>query len=184
MVNSSLPRTLTDLIDAMTNILVCLQEFSRPASAVNGYRRAFPSPVSGDHTRWCRPAWYGARRRVVPAKTHDVGQKSTRPPPCMRWREPCLGLAAPRRPVPRPPRRRAPPASARHPCDKPVSRSILTSRGCPQLVPVPTMKAFLRPLRVVAQVSAAIHFKFLPHPQDVHRTKSLIRTTRQLSTGL
>ena len=50
--------------------------------------------------------------------------------------------------------------------------------------PFPTVKAFLRPLRLVAQEPAAVHFKFLPHPHDVHRTRPLIRISRQLSTAL
>jgi len=50
--------------------------------------------------------------------------------------------------------------------------------------PFPTVKAFLRLLLVVAQGSAAIHFKFLLHPHDIHKTRPLIRISRQLSTGL
>jgi hypothetical protein len=114
-----------------------------------------------------------------------VRQNATRPPPCMRWRGPCFGLAVLRQPVARPPQRRAPPAGSRHPCDTPVSRSILTSAEvAPSWCPFPTVKAFLRPLRVVAQGSAAIHFKFLPYPHDVHKPRPLIRTSPQLSTAL
>src|ERR1700735_5386473 len=73
------------------------------------------------------------------------------------------------------------------------SQTPVRRTGCPvrshvsgvalRWCPFPTVKAFLRPLRVVAQGSAAIHFKFLLFPHDVHRTKPLIRTFRQLSTG-
>jgi len=114
-----------------------------------------------------------------------VGQNATRPPPCMRWRGPCFGLATLNRPVAQPPQRCAPPAKARHPCDTPVSRSIGTSAEVAlSWCPFPTVKVFLRPLRVVAQGSAAVHFKFLPYPHDVHKPRPLIRTFPQLSTGL
>ena len=61
--------------------------------------------------------------------------ESDKAPPCMRWR----GLARPRRTgwsVARPCRRRAPPAGARYPCERPVSRLLPRSRGRPQVVPV------------------------------------------------
>jgi hypothetical protein len=45
------------------------------------------------------------------------------------------------------------------------------------------VKAFLRLPRVAAQGPAAIHLKFLLYPHDVHRTRPLIRISRQLSTG-
>jgi hypothetical protein len=77
----------------------------------------------------------------------------------------------------------APPARTRHPCGTPVSRPILTSRGCPQMVPVSNGESISTPPRVAAQGPAAIHFKFLLYPHDVHRTRPLIRISRQLSTG-
>jgi len=62
----------------------------------------------------------------------------------------------------------------------PFSRPEVALRWCP----FPTVKAFLRLLLVVTQGSAAIHFKFLLHPHDIHKTRPLIRISRQLSTGL
>jgi hypothetical protein len=75
-------------------------------------------------------------QRVVPAKTLHVGQNATRPPPCMRWRGPCLaspprigqlpGLPGAAR---RPP---APDTRAIHRFPGPFPRP----RSCPQMVPV------------------------------------------------
>jgi len=98
------------------------------AASISGRRPAAKDPLrAGDHGR---PAWLRLPA-CRPGKNLDAGQNATRPPPCMRWRGPCFGLAAPKRPVARPPQRCGPPARTRHPCDTPVSRSILTSGRLP-----------------------------------------------------
>jgi hypothetical protein len=51
------------------------------------------------------------------------------------------------------------------------------------MVPVSNGESISTPPRVAAQGPAAIHFKFLLYPHDVHRTRPLIRISRQLSTG-
>jgi hypothetical protein len=56
------------------------------------------------------------------------------------------GLAAPGRPVARLPRRRAPPARARHPCEAPVSRPLPRPGVAPGRCPFPTVKVFLLPM--------------------------------------
>ena len=101
----------------------CAASRAFPSAPRRCHRSPPPRRVPTVHREICQ--------RVAAAKTLLVGQNATRPPPCMRWRGPCSGLAAPKRPVARPPRRCAPPARARHPCDQPVSRSILTSPKLP-----------------------------------------------------
>ena len=101
----------------------------------------------------------------------------------MRWR----GPARPRRTgwsVVWPCRRRAPPAGARYPCERPVSRLLPRSWRRPQVVPVSSGKAFLLPtraprksLRAAISGSSAIH-------EAIHRKRPVIRISRRLSTVL
>jgi hypothetical protein len=135
----------------------------------------------------CRRSWAigaSAFAAMSPGKILNSGQNATRPPPCMRWRGPCCGLAAPDRPVIRPPgAARRPPAPGPVRCTGFPAHSHV-SGVAPRWCPLPTVKAFLQASASVAQGSAAVHFKFFPYPHDVHRKRSFIRTAHQLSTVL
>ena len=132
------------------------------------------------HRRW-RPGGCGAPCRCRHRRSGRA--ESGRAPPCMRWR----GPARPRRTgwsVVWPCRRRAPPAGARYPCERPVSRLLPRSRRRPQVVPVSSGRAFLMPtraprksLRAAISGSSAIH-------EGNHRKRPVIRISRRLSTVL
>ena len=92
-------------------------------------------------------------------------------------------LAGPGRPVARPPRRRAPPAGAKHPRQIPVSRPFPRPGGSPGMVPVSCGESISTPSAPVAQGLAGIHFEFFPRPHVVHRIPPVIRTKQSLSTG-
>jgi len=130
---------------------------------------------------------HGNRRPLIPlpcvkadtreegARRSEIGQNRTRPPPCMRWRGPCLAAShqvsrlpcltlcrtrrpvarppgtEPRRPVAQPPRPYGPPAGAVHPREVPVSRFLSRPRSSLRVVPVSDGEVFLLPRRGAAQ---------------------------------
>ena len=98
-------------------------------------------------------------RQSVPAGRIRHGPSS------MRWR----GPARPRRTgwsVVWPCRRRAPPAGARYPRERPVSRLLPRSRRRPRVVPVSSGKAFLLHTRAPRKSPAGSHFWFLRYPRS------------------
>ena len=126
------------------------------------------SVVTPGHRRW-RSGGCGAPCRCRHRRSGRA--ESGTAPPCMRWR----GPARPRRtgwPVVWPCRRRAPPAGARYPCERPVSRLLPRSRRRPQVVPVSSGKAFLLPTRAPRKSPAGSHFWFFRYPRRFHREQA------------
>ncbi len=80
------------------------------------------------------------------------------------------GLAAPGRPVARLPRRRAPPARARHPW--PLPRPGVAPGRCP----FPTVKVFLLPPGMSCKGLRQFILGFFLYPHDVHKELGVIRT--------
>jgi hypothetical protein len=136
-------------------------------------------------------AAFGVGRAVMlngcsrcPGRRNTAGQNRTRPPPCMRWRGPCL--VSPRRAgqLPGLPGTAGPPASAVHPCEWPVTRSLSRPPESPlRWCPFPTVKVFLLPQRQARKGLPPSHYEFLRYPHSVHRTQPVIRSGRRLSTG-
>jgi hypothetical protein len=81
----------------------------------------------------CAPEQIGTPRFAsVSSRQKPLCRAECNKAPSMYEMEGALSsLAARKRPVARPPQRCAPPARARHPCDKPVARFILTSPKLP-----------------------------------------------------
>jgi hypothetical protein len=111
-------------------------------------------------------------------------QNGTRPPPCMRWRGPCL--VSPRRAgqFPGLPGTAGPPASAVYPYQRPVTRSEARPPESPlRWYPFPTVRYFYC-FRVQSRKGLPpSHYEFLYYPHSVHRTWRVIRSTRRLSTS-
>src|SRR5207253_2989695 len=94
------------------------------------------------------------------------------------------GHATLSRPVARLTRRHAPPARARYPCEVPASRRFPRPGAAPGMMPVSDGERISTASPGVAQEYAAIQFRFLLYPHNVHRTSAVIRTWRRLSNGL
>jgi hypothetical protein len=105
-----------------------------------------------------------------------------RSPPCMRWRGPRLVPGRPGRLTgrlaPRTARRGHTSARTTGFPAPPASRSDL------RMMPVSNGESILTVPAGRPQGSAGIHFRFFQCPHFIHRRRLVIRTSRQLSTGL
>jgi len=174
-------------------------------AACGGRLTSCPTPAGGWRVSAVLPAGLGSLPAVVtrgwrpgefwrvgPGQNGWVGQNGTRPPPCMRWRGPCLTgpcLAGPCQvapshfaqpsgigPSPGLGSSALPGASAGHPRQAPVSRLLLRPRSFLRVVPVSGSGVFLLLGRGAPQELPGNHFYSFPGPHDIHRMHAVIRT--------